>query len=266
LTEIHATTPEEINEWDIFGPLSSASDMWDIARAGDQLKKIEGWSKSKNPAVVTWAWRYLHATPALPDVQYAMDHSGNPYEGLPSHMNERPGTDLHVDWPITFMFHRCNDFFGETPTWEEFWEWLIHRERGDWVDPMFAKARDQGLSRGNSGNAIKYRAATAWQSGVREAWTLARFGQLGIWWKFHPLADIELKIDGWIEDHLMAIYVKSPYMDRKEQPEYIFGPSFTVHRFPLWKPGVPGVWVPDDPEIERVAILLQPVIDKIRGV
>lgn len=253
-----ATIPEDDEERDIFSGLSSAHDMWDIARSGNQLDRIEDWQKGKNRAVVTWVWNFLHVTPDLADVEWVMAHSRNPLSGLPPGMNKRPGIrDARVDWPITFMFHRCNGFFGEAPTWEKFWDWLRKDARADWIQPMIESAQHDRMSQTDGWNAIKFRAGTTWQSCVREAYTQAAFAQEGVWWKFHPLADIELKIDGWIGRHLLAVYVNNElFGGRKEQPEDIFGPTFTVHRMPIYKPGTPGVWVPDRFDIKRIAKLV----------
>ena len=198
-------------------------------------------------AVQEWATNYVHTPATLNDVMKRIQHSQQALGNIPHTANKEIVRDAYAPWPITFLFHRCRMEVGRIPGPAEFWHYLDAKYPEDWVIPitdcaMTAMAMDQPAET-EIMQAMMWRAGIAWLSCVREMHMIALLHEWGIPARYHPIADVVLRADGWCGRDIFMLYVPNPQLERKESPESIFPPHYRIHHLPVSHQGFGKVWL-----------------------
>jgi hypothetical protein len=233
-------------------PITSAHDVWDLARRADLGERLQKWSENSDHRRVAWAWGYTHVAPTLEEVRWALDHSDHALreaEKNKVYLGLTPFTDRR-DWPMTFLFYRAMVDLHKIHNFDEWWNYLYYDTPEDYITPVGKAYREQGRSTQEIINGLKWRLGNAWQSCMREMHFVAVLHDEGYLIHTHPLVDVELKVDAWIGDHLVCIYVSNPEREDALHPNHIFPiPPFTVHNIPVDRQGHGIVWLVADDHI-----------------
>lgn len=240
--------------------MTSAHDVWDFARGAGQEDRLRAWSTRGDQRKVAWAWGYLWLAPDRADVLATIAASEHALGQIPKSADHPVIRDGHTEWPLSMLWHACWSAIGTLPTFRDFWSWLI-AEPQLWVSPMVALAKRAGLTHAIAQDAMRWRAGIAWQSSLREMHFLAALHEGGIPAHYHPIVDAELRVDGWHDRHLFAIFVPSSHLDRKVPPGAPFDERYTLHRIPIYHQGYGRVWIVDDGAIAEIIQRLAPSSD-----
>ncbi|WP_156365797.1 hypothetical protein [Nocardiopsis sp. NRRL B-16309] len=188
--------------------------------------------------------------------------------------NLRPGQGYKVesirDWRPDFAFSHIFHFHleerGRMFSFEEFREWsTLDRFQPMFHTPAWEKIKEAiagGYSEQEAKNSLRWRIGIAYYSFVREMYVVARFRELGLDARFHPLADALFRTDTWIGDTSVALYIRNDAfrngkVGRKPPAEKILGGEESGLKFiglgiptqPIWG----EVHFPDDRAVEDCA-------------
>jgi hypothetical protein len=220
--------------------VTTFQDVEKLAEAGKAQGVLPFWSENAEATKRAWAHAYLETELHPAELAHAAQRSCTSLVGMQAKDVPPVLRDAYVGWPLAFLVRGAMQHYLRVPTVDEFIA-CLKRFPDFWVTPMWSIAQEHGIDRYMAWEAMKYRARTAWQSFIREQMAFAQLRGMGIPVQSHPLADVELKVDGWAEQHLFAIYVQNTeFLDRK-QPSPLKG--MTTHALVAPKqPGTPGVW------------------------
>ena len=173
--------------------------------------------------------------------------------------------DWNPSFAFTHILYRSVEVIGELPTYGEFRSFC--REDPVACEALWEPAKAEIRSvvsrsdhpRSRVEGAMRWRIGNAYYSFLKELYVLAVLRQSGIDARAHPLADALFRVDCWVENTNVILYVKnsryrSGVQGRKNSAERMLGdanPEFDFHVIELEtrrKFGVVHL-----PELQRVA-------------
>lgn len=242
-------------------PDTSATHVHDLARLGNAHGVLEQWSSRatrEDQKKLTWVNAYYEPVISRAEVEWALQRSENALRGISAKDVPDALRDARVNYPLSFLVRGAMQSVGEVPTVDQFIV-TLRRYPEYWAADMWKVAECLGYSKAVAWKACKYRASVAWQSWLRELHAWSGLRSLGLPIRSHPLADVVLKIDGWMENHLFSVFVENEYFRDRKEATPLKGP-FVHHLLIAPKqPGNPGVWLVPDERLERVALRIDEV-------
>ena len=121
--------------------------------------------------------------------------------------------DFTCPFALQHLFHRSIERLGDLPTWQRFWRWMNHQARPRWLDaiePLRRELRAEGFSAARIDDAIRWRVGIFYYSALREVDMLVSLHGRGVKVTYHLLADVLLRVDWWIGQTLVCVYVPNP--------------------------------------------------------
>jgi hypothetical protein len=151
------------------------------------------------------------------------------------------------DFAFTHLFHFQLEQIGHIPTWQEFAEFHLYEPRGWWffgrqaTDHCRTAARERGLSVELVWDAMRWRVGNAYYGILRDVYTVVGLRARGIDVRSHPLADALFRVDAWVGQTVLNIYVVNPlyrsgYEGRKKPSQDLLQgahPEFKFHNIIL---------------------------------
>lgn len=132
-----------------------------------------------------------------------------------------PIRDWHPDFAFTHVMHFVTERLGEVPTYQRFREFCGADPDGQRMLYVPAKrAIEEAAQRGYdvraAREAMRWRIGNAYYSFIREVHVLAVLREAGVLLQIHPLADALFRVDAWIDDIVLALYVGNARYRRGE--------------------------------------------------
>jgi hypothetical protein len=121
-----------------------------------------------------------------------------------------------VNWYPTFAFtHIMHHYLEQSrrlPTWQEFYKFLFVTEEGkeligDEAGRHKAERLKDGVPEQLASDALRWRFGNAYYSFLREVYTLVTLRARGLDVRFHPLADALFRVDSWMGNAVVSIWV-----------------------------------------------------------
>lgn len=165
------------------------------------------------------------------------------------------GVELVRDWHPAFAFthvlHLAVEATGGLPTYQEFRQYCREDQRGRrtlWepAEDLISQA-SSAVGRERARAAVRWRIGNAYYSFVRETYVLAVLRESGLAVEVHPLADALFRVDLWVQDVNVSLYIgntlfRAGESGRKDRPDVLLSdatPAFvfrevqlaTQHRF-----------------------------------
>jgi hypothetical protein len=174
--------------------------------------------------------------------------------------------DWRPDFAFSHIFHFHLEERGRMFSFEEFRDWSgLDQFRSMFHTPAWEKIKEaigDGYSEQDAKNSLRWRIGIAYYSFVREMYVVARFRELGLDARFHPLADALFRTDTWIGRTSVSLYIKNQeFRDgetgRKPPAEDVLGGEESGLKF--IELGIPTqrIWgevhFPDDRAVEACA-------------
>jgi hypothetical protein len=124
----------------------------------------------------------------------------------------KPIRDWNPNFAFTHVLHHVTALLGHLPTWQEFRDFASSDSD---VRPMLwepaMRANDAAVAAGyptaEVRNAMQWRIGNAYYSFVREAFIVAQLNAVGLKPKFHPLVDALFRVDLWVDDVNINLFV-----------------------------------------------------------
>lgn len=232
----------------------------DQANLGPQLGR---WRKGRNPKIVEFVQGFEHKAllrtiPA--DVGYVMDRSSHALGTLDKTQDtHRFIAKANPPWAILYLFHDCTENrFGRIPAWGEFFEYVTGPASSYWWWPVMETAKKHGVIQQHARAAATWRLATAWQSALRTVYTMGSLRwEHHVPIRYHLLAHVEFKIDGWHRNRLIRVVMPNEYERGKTEPRTIFAETgFQTHDVVVERQGYGQVWLPGPAAIRAAARFL----------
>lgn len=140
-----------------------------------------------------------------------------------------------VDWHPSFAFEHVLNHAEETlgciPTYQEPRSFVVEDDlaRTMLLEPAWAAVRAVGTAEARA--SMRWRVANAYLAHLKQAYVMAVLREEGIDARYHVLADVLFRVDFWIEDVCVALYVgnslyRAGRAGRKTPAVDIVGPSF----------------------------------------
>jgi len=183
-----------------------------------------------------------------------------------------PIVDWRPDFAFTHVMHLALERLGELPTFGTFTAFCAEdplgiTALGDPARRIREQAARAGWPEAQAAHAIRWRIGLAYYSFVREAYTIAVLRDAGLDVRAHPLADALFRVDAWLDQTILSIYVRNPrFRDgahgRKPSPLTILDgarPPFSHAELPLEPQHAYGsVHLPDPAALRTTARQLAP--------
>ncbi|MFD4252516.1 hypothetical protein ACFWQL_22500 [Amycolatopsis thermoflava] len=129
------------------------------------------------------------------------------------------------DWEPTFafthLFHYYLEQRNELPTWERFSDFLlrsnegrelfgdeIHQKRIEFSESACRAGRND-ITEQLVGEALRWRVGLAYYSFLREVYSVVALRSLGVDVRVHPLADAMCRVDAWVDDTIISLWVSN---------------------------------------------------------
>lgn len=228
-----------------------------IAPAGLDAR-LAAWQRNRDPALVRWVLGFEHRTlPGITpdDVRAALARSSHALGDLSKAVDTaRVINDANPPWALAYLFHACLEGQGRVPTWGEFFAYVTGPAERQWWAPVRRAAHGRGIDSLHAYTAATWRLATAWQSAIRTVHTLSTLRhehELPV--RYHLLAHVELRVEGWLGQHAYRLVMPSTYEQRKRDPRTILGGRFTLHDITVTGYGRGHVYLPSDTALARLA-------------
>lgn len=177
--------------------------------------------------------------------------------------------DWHPAFAFTHVFHFAVEEAKRLPTYTEFRDYCRDDTFGNtalWAPAQEAINRAAtSCDRQSARAAMRWRIGNAYYSFIREAFVLSVLRASGLEAELHPLADALFRVDLWIENVNVSLFIgnntfRSEGQGRKDRPEQLLSdarPPFRFHSIQLTTQHRFGVvHLPARAEIERCAIEL----------
>ncbi len=177
-----------------------------------------------------------------------------------------------VDWHPAFAFEHVLSHAAETlgaiPTYQAFRTFVSEDPVGRKMllapsKRAVSEAEDAGASPIAARASMRWRVGNAYLAHVKQAYVLAVLRDAGIDARYHVLADVLFRVDFWVGETCIALYVgnaryRSAEGGRKVPAEQIVGPSFRHVAISLAaRPEFGTVHLPDaDETIRQVAAVV----------
>jgi hypothetical protein len=148
--------------------------------------------------------------------------------------------DWHPDFAFTHVLHLAVEHTGKLPTFDEFRAFCREDSVGrqtlwDPATEMLGRVA-AGSGRSLVRDAIRWRIGNAYYSFLREVYVLASLRGSGVPVEVHPLADALFRVDLWVEDVNVSLYIGNAMFrfgtaGRKDRPDDLLGDSEPPFRF-----------------------------------
>jgi hypothetical protein len=124
-----------------------------------------------------------------------------------------------VDWHPSFAFqhvlHYCLEASGAAPTYQAFRDFCRTdpQARSMLADPSIRaveRAMASGFTRQLAQAAMQWRVGNAYLSFMRELYVLAVLRDAGVDARYHVLADVLFRVDFWVSDLCLSVFVGNP--------------------------------------------------------
>ena len=154
-------------------------------------------------------------TPTM--VDEALAASSHALGELTREVNVDPVKSANPPWALTYLFHEVLETDHAVPTWDRYRVVLTGALAERWYAPVLAEARAAGLSDAEAHRAIQWRTANAWQGCMRKVSVLATLRDThGLPVAYHQLADVNLKVDMWMDRCVVRLVMPSRYEQHKD--------------------------------------------------
>lgn len=151
------------------------------------------------------------------DVEFACAHTVHALGDI----DKRVATSVAaiVDWHPSFAFqhvlHHCLETLGEAPTYQAFRTFCRDDEmaRAMLTDPArerVAQAEAAGVPASVARSAMQWRVGNAYLSFMRELYVLSVLRQAEVDARYHVLADVLFRVDFWVADLCLSVFVGNP--------------------------------------------------------
>ena len=123
-----------------------------------------------------------------------------------------PIRDWNPNYAFTHVLHHTTATLGHLPTWQEFRHTAqTHPE----IRPMLWEpaqqaihnATQQGHNPQEAKNAMQWRIGNSYYSFIREAYIIAQLHDAGLQPKYHPIVDTLFKVDLWVQNTNINLYI-----------------------------------------------------------
>lgn len=152
-----------------------------------------------------------------------------------------PIRDWNPAFAFVHVFHYLTEKIGRLPTYQEL-RHLCQEDQGAIAmlgEPSVDKWRDverEGFDRAEVKDAIRWRVGNAYYSFLREIYVLSFCRSRGVDLCYHPLADALLRVDFWVGDVILSLYIDNPAYrqgtaGRKEPPQSILSDARPAFRY-----------------------------------
>lgn len=126
----------------------------------------------------------------------------------------RPIVDWHPAFAFEHVLHHATETLGRVPTYDEF---RVFTDEDPAANAMLlGPAREQVRLAVRAGHSLeaarasmRWRVGNAYLSYLRELYVLTTLRSLGIDVQYHLLADVLLRVDCWLDDTCVGIYVSN---------------------------------------------------------
>jgi hypothetical protein len=123
-----------------------------------------------------------------------------------------------VDWHPAFAFehvvHHATETLGHVPTYQEFRVFCLNDALAEAM--LLRPAREQARFAESAGHvpevvraSIQWRVGNAYLSYLREMYVIAVLREEGLDVRYHLLADVLFRVDCWVKDTCVGIYVRN---------------------------------------------------------
>ncbi|MEC3979837.1 hypothetical protein [Amycolatopsis sp. H20-H5] len=120
--------------------------------------------------------------------------------------------DWYPRFAFTHLMHYYLEQRKELPTWQKISEFFFHSDEGmDLIGGdtrrLVAQAARDGVSERLVDDALQWRFGNAYYSFLREVFTVVTLRSRGFDVRVHPLADALFRVDGWMGDTVISLWV-----------------------------------------------------------
>ena len=171
--------------------------------------------------------------------------------------------DWHPDFAFAHTLAMATEELGLVPTYQEFRDYLLNTANGlERLGSPAIRAMDDAVAHGHSveaaKHAMRWRVGNAYYAYLKELYLVTLLRDLGHDARTHPLADALLRVDCWVGDVLVSLYVGNTFYrsgdrGRKVPSHEILGdakPKFDFRELELPTPHKFGVVkLPDADEV-----------------
>lgn len=201
------------------------------------------------------------------DVLTVIEESSHALGLIPKEADIPTTRDAHIEYAIEYLFHGLLEHLGRVPTWDEFWYDMRGPRSKWWFDLMLGLCRERGIEEKAALHGIQWRLGIAWQSSIREVHLISCLRhrhRVNV--KYHILADVLFRTDGWLGNRLIYLRVPNSLENRKTDPAEIFPtPAYRVHRVSVEHQGFGKVWLAPEEEASGAAAFLRAGEVRSRG-
>jgi hypothetical protein len=118
----------------------------------------------------------------------------------------------YPSFAFTHIMHHYLEQRKELPTWQAIYEFLFHTDRGkeligNETQQHKAKVLKDGVPERLASDALRWRFGNAYYSFLREVYTVVTLRSRGFDIRFHPLADALFRVDSWMGNAIISIWV-----------------------------------------------------------
>lgn len=127
--------------------------------------------------------------------------------------------DWYPTFAFTHLFHHYLELFAKLPTWDDFYHFLFGTARGNELFGneireeknrllrIAAKTGRTDINETLVGDALRWRVGLAYYSFLREVYSVVSLRSREIDVHVHPLADAVCRVDAWVDDTIISLWV-----------------------------------------------------------
>lgn len=229
-------------------------DLVDPAGLGDRVRRWrDRYDRDMTEFVLRFQHRALLEIDPM-DVKDAIGASSHALGNVTSAENHAAIRDINPPWAMEYLFHELLEAEGRVPTWDAFRAHLVGPRASSWYDIILSAGRGAGLTDHETHRAMQWRSGNAWNALIRQTYLLASLRHNGIPVKYHMLAHVLLRVDGWLGDRLIYLWMPNIHELHKQDPRRIFGDrGFRFMDGTIERQGYGRVWLPSGEYIDRLA-------------